>query len=230
MLLAAQGIAAHRRQKGQLRDAAKCLLEALPGDPKRKLRPEASSNAWRRQPADAALVCKLLRALCNSEPAWAEQALQHCLAWPKTYGLDAVIVPAAHKLLETPDLRKHAVVQQLAAAARQHLAARVSLPLAPPPNWRRAADVNCHCVHCKGLISFLKSDTDAVWRFKAKETERSHVAASIQGARCDVDCIIERKGSPHVLVCTKNQASFERRVKQRQEDLRHLQGLGKPGV
>jgi hypothetical protein len=45
------------------------------------------------------------------------------------------------------------------------------------------------------------------------------VAESIREAHADLDCVTEAKGSPHGLVCTKNSASHQRRVKQRQQDL-----------
>ena len=64
-----------------------------------------------------------------------------------------------------------------------------------------------------------------VWRFKAREADRRHVEDSIRQGRHDVDCSTERKGSPHVLVCTKNQASYERRVAQRRADLDDLTRL-----
>jgi hypothetical protein len=35
----------------------------------------------------------------------------------------------------------------------------------------------------------------------------------------------ERRGSPHTLVCTKNQASYERHVAQRKQDLTHIKTL-----
>lgn len=54
-----------------------------------------------------------------------------------------------------------------------------------------------------------------VWRFKAREADRRHVEDSIRQGRHDVDCCTERKGSPHGLVCTKNQVSCARRVAQR---------------
>ena len=41
----------------------------------------------------------------------------------------------------------------------------------------------------------------------------------LKKARSDVDTKTERRGSPHALVCTKNQASYERRVRQRKQDL-----------
>ena len=43
---------------------------------------------------------------------------------------------------------------------------------------------------------------------------------------CDLDLTTERRGSPHTLVATKNQASYERRSKQRRQDLEHVSALG----
>ena len=45
-------------------------------------------------------------------------------------------------------------------------------------------------------------------------------------ASCDLDLATEKRGSPHSLVATKNQASYERRVKQRQKDIEHVSALG----
>jgi hypothetical protein len=64
-----------------------------------------------------------------------------------------------------------------------------------------------------------------VWRLKAREADRRHVEDSIRQGWCDVDCSTERKGSPHVLVCTKNQTSYECRVAQRRADLDDLTRL-----
>ncbi len=86
--------------------------------------------------------------------------------------------------------------------------------------------MNCHCEHCQSLSRFLQSASQQVWRFKAREADRSHVEDSIRQGRHDVECITERKGSPHVLVCSKNQASYERRVTQRRADIDDLQRLG----
>ncbi|MGA7803682.1 hypothetical protein [Bradyrhizobium sp.] len=57
---------------------------------------------------------------------------------------------------------------------------------------------------------------------KAAEAARRHVQETIRNARCDVDAVTERRGSPLGLVCTKNQASYNRRMKQRQQDLENL--------
>jgi hypothetical protein len=42
---------------------------------------------------------------------------------------------------------------------------------------------------------------------------------TIKGAGCDVDMTTDRRGRPYSLVCTKNQASYERLSKQRKKDL-----------
>jgi hypothetical protein len=86
--------------------------------------------------------------------------------------------------------------------------------------------VTCRCEHCQGLARFLRSADQDVWRFKAREADRHHVEDSIRQGQLDVDCNTERKGSPHVLVCSKNQASYERRVAQRRADLDDLQLFG----
>lgn len=219
--------------RGELQGAAKALLDAMPGDP---ARPKAQADAWRRERADAAVVHDTLRALVNADRAdradrvdladLADQAVTHWLAWPKTYGLDTVIVPALRRLAERPALLNRPAGQRLRAAALAHLQARVSLDLAPPADWQRDAQMSCRCEHCQSLSRFLQSASQAVWRLKAREADRSHVEDSIRQGRHDVDCITERKGSPHVLVCSKNQASYERRVTQRRADQGDLQRLG----
>jgi hypothetical protein len=44
-------------------------------------------------------------------------------------------------------------------------------------------------------------------------------------AGCDLDTKIDKIGSPHTLVCVKNQASYKRRVVQRTEDLDNIKRL-----
>ena len=156
----------------------------------------------------------------------ADQAVSHWLACPKTYGLDTVIVPALRRLAERPAVLKRPAGQHLCAAALAHLQARVRLDLVPPGDWQRDAQAACRCEHCQGLSRFLQSASQDIWRFKAREGDRRHVEESIRQGHLDIDCTTERKGSPHVLVCSKNQASYERRVKQRRADLEDLARLG----
>jgi len=54
---------------------------------------------------------------------------------------------------------------------------------------------------------------------RAVEARRGHVEAVIRQAGSDLDVATDRNGRPYTLVCTKNQASQEQRVRQRQRDL-----------
>ncbi len=204
--------------------AATRLIEALPGDPAHAV-PRLS---WQDSPkVDASVVVDLLTALCAIDEALARRAADHLLAWPKTYGLDAVLVPATRTLLDTAAPSCAAAMGTLRTACLAHLRVRVAEPLAPPADWARRADFSCRCPRCSELARFLADPERRTWVFKAAEADRRHVEDTIKGARCDVDVTTDRRGRPYSLVCTKNQASYERRAKQRVEDIENLARLAK---
>ncbi|MDZ5455332.1 2OG-Fe(II) oxygenase [Azohydromonas lata] len=204
--------------------AARALLDALPGHPARA--PQPPANAWwRRQEISSDLIVDLVTALERIDATLAEQAVDHLLAWPKTYGLDAVILPAVRHLTSQAATRDTPGVQRLRAACVQHLRARTAEPLEPPTNWARAARLNCRCAHCTELAGFLRNPDEPSWILKAAEAVRAHVTSIVRHCRCDLDLVTQRRGSPYSLVCTKNQASYERREKQRREDLQDLERL-----
>ena len=60
---------------------------------------------------------------------------------------------------------------------------------------------------------------------KANEAGRNHVEETIKRAHCALDTATDRRGRPYSLVCTKNQASYERRVQQRKKDLANFKRL-----
>jgi hypothetical protein len=67
------------------------------------------------------------------------------------------------------------------------------------------------------------------WRLKAAEPKRRHVEDSIRTHRCDVDTHTDAVGRPYTLVCTKNQASYARRLEQRKKDLANRERLSGSG-
>jgi hypothetical protein len=119
-------------------------------------------------------------------------------------------------------MRGAAAVERLRAACVAHLRARAAEPLAPPADWRRAATLPCGCRNCTELARFLADPERQTWTLKAAEAERSHVEDSIRQAQADLDLTTDRRGRPYSLVCTKNQASYERRARQRRQDLKDL--------
>jgi hypothetical protein len=170
----------------------------------------------------SSFVVDLFDAVGRVNEELAVRAADHVLAWPKTYGLDKVVVPGTRQLIESVMIRDTPAVQRLRIACRDHLRARVAEPLEVPRDWSRANDLACGCPHCVDLGRFLADPVRRIWTLKAAEGARGHVEETIRKARCDLDAVTDRRGRPYSLVCTKNQASYDRRMKQRQQDLENL--------
>jgi hypothetical protein len=207
------------QQKPALSDAAQALIKALPGDPQQA----SHISSWRRSKADSDSLIKLFSALENIDPALATQAADHIKQWPEAYDPDKILIPAVLALQENGLMT--AAVQALRAVCLQHLHTRTAQALAPPSDWTRNAKLRCDCSDCQQLSQFLADAEQANWAFKAVGDRRDHVESTIQQSRCDVDTQTDKKGRPYQLICTKNQASYERRARQREQDLGHLAQL-----
>lgn len=199
--------------------AGKALVLALPGDPAQVLQ---LGLAWQRQRIDVGSVVDIVSALSRIDAKLADSTVGHLLAWPKTYGMDAVILPAVRQLIEKTETRTLAAVQRLRAVCLEHVRARMALALEAPGDWTRAGAPGCQCHCCGELSQFLVNPSQRNWAFKANESDRRHVEDTIRRHGCDVDCSTDKRGRPYSLVCTKNQASYDRRVGQRKQDLEDL--------
>jgi hypothetical protein len=222
-LLARAAAACQAGDGAGLEGAAARLLKALPGDPARA----KPRSLWQSGPQmDARGVVTLLTGLSAINERLAEQAAEYILAWPETYGMDAVLVPAARRLFN-PGAQTPPALERLRTACLAHLQARIAEPLAPPADWRRDSALLCRCRLCTALARFLADPERDTWVLKAAEPDRSHVEQTIKQARCDVETTTDRRGRPYSLVCTKNQASYERRAKQRRKDLEDMKRLAR---
>lgn len=199
------------------------MIDALPGNPTK----QEQVSAWTRPaPVKPGFVVDLLAATSRIDAGLAARALEHMLAWPKTYKPDDVLVPAALAITKPEESRAWPAVMRLREASLDHLRRRIALPLEAPRDWTRTNPLKCTCGDCRGLGAFLTAADRQQWRLKAVQDRRTHVEQSVRNAACDLDLTTERRGSPHTLVATKNQASYERRAQQRRQDLEHLSTLG----
>jgi hypothetical protein len=222
-LLARAAAAWEPERTATLVGAATQLVEALPGDPAART---ALQEPWQRPSrVDPSVVVDLLTGLSLIAPTLAERSVDHILAWPKTYDHDAVLIPAARILVGADTTQGTAAIDRLQAACVAHLRARIAEPLSPPTDWQRASTLPCHCQHCAELARFLADPERQTWVLKAAEAARSHVEDSIRRAGSDLDMVTDRRGRPYSLVCGKNQASYDRRAKQRRQDLKDLARL-----
>ena len=208
---------------GDLEQIGVALIDALPGDPTMR---EQVGTWTRSTPVKPGFVVDLLTATSRIDAGLAAHAIEHLEAWPKTYEPDEVLVPAARAFAKLAESRAWPAVGRLREASLAHLRRRIALPLEAPRDWTRTNPLDCTCGDCRGLGAFLVASDQQQWRLKAVQDRRTHVEQSIRSAACDLDLTTERRGSPHTLVATKNQASYERRAKQRQEDLEHVSALG----
>ncbi|CCV08428.1 conserved hypothetical protein [Mesorhizobium metallidurans STM 2683] len=199
------------------------LIDVLPGDPARRVKLDPWARPASVQPG---FVVDLLTATSNIDAGLGARAIEHLLAWPRTYALDAVLVPAALAFTKRAESVAWPAVGRLREAALDHLRRRVALPLEAPRDWARINPLKCACDDCRALGAFLVDAHQEQWRMKAVQNRRTHVEESVRNAACDLDLSTERRGSPHTLVAVKNQASYQRRVKQRQHDLKHVSALG----
>src|SRR6516164_7608696 len=152
------------------------------------------TDAWRRGPGvEPGFIVDLLIALGQIDDALTGRAADHILAWPKTYGLDTVLVPAVRRLLGSSTIRGSAAVQRLRVVCLDHLRARIAQPLEAPQDWRRANALACSCRHCIELGRFLADPERRMWTFKAAEAERGHVEGTVTRARCDLDLTTDKR-------------------------------------
>ena len=208
---------------GDVAEIGAALTDVLPGDPAKP----AESAGWARPtPIRPRFVVDLLTATSRIDAGLATRAIEHLLAWPKTYKPDDILVPAALAFAKLAESATWPAVRRLREASLEHLRGRIALPLEAPRDWARTNPLKCTCADCRELGAFLLDPQQPQWRLKAIQHRRSHVEGSVGTDACDLDLTTERRGSPHALVATKNQATYERRAKQRRQDLEHLSTLG----
>jgi hypothetical protein len=220
--LLARAVVALADNPGRLAEAAKVLVGALPGG----VAQPVIYDSWSR-PTGVSPEClvDLFSALTRIEEAVASRAADHVLAWPKTYDLNTVLVPALCKLAKEAAINRSGAVERLRVVCLEHLRDRVAEPLEEPQDWSRASALACNCVNCRELSRFLSDPVAKTWNFKAATSDRGHVEQVIKSANCDLDVSTETRGRPYSLVCKKNLASYKRRVRQRERDQVDLQIL-----
>lgn len=209
-------------QSAPTRAAARAGVEAwvkrLPGFP------AAAPALPSPSPTTATLLLRLLAALGDDalEMATVTRVLDQLDVW----ALDRVLIPAVLAVDTEPGMRGRPGYELVRVVCIGHLNARVAADLSPPTDLRREAKLACSCAICTEVSGFLRSPTQATWDLRAAERDRRHVEQHLLHAGADVAFHTVRQGSPHTLRVTKTQASYERRVVQRREDLATLARLG----
>ena len=159
-------------------------------------------------------LLQILRSL--GDHAQLQRLVEMVRANPKRFPLETVQVPVLKTAITAwrkHDLATPALVQNWLLAVQQELQAATSQEPQPPSDWARPNDIECKCKFCQELKTILGDPTSKVGRIRAAENYRSHVLESVRKHNSDVTHGLEKIGSPHVLVLTKTDGSFQRRLK-----------------
>jgi hypothetical protein len=177
------------------------------------------------------VVEPLVRGICSvGAQSDLKRLLTQIAAKPKQYDLHCVLIPAVNGLsgdqnfVASSKLAEIAV-RELRQFCIDQLTQRTARQPEPPRNWKRSAALNCDCEDCQELAQFLKDNDVQVHRFPRRKELRHHLHQQIDHLRIDCAHVTERRGRPYTLVCTKNQASFERALKQYKTDCNLLMEL-----
>jgi hypothetical protein len=219
------GTARPRKNEGW-KELSERLAQALAGSLE-TIDGKRSSYDWRSKEVDRAKVLAgLVRGLIAAEQdAVLSRILEHALAKPKVYPLTDAHMKALEAL--RPWLKKNlkkpsAALAAWLAACRGQLEALTASAPREPADFRRKAAIDCKCADCTELKRFLQDPRESVHRFSAREDRRRHLEYTIRENECDLDFKTERRGSPYTLVCTKNTASHQKRLKTYHQDQEYL--------
>jgi hypothetical protein len=188
---------------------------------------KADPNDWyAREVNRAEVLAGLARALIASDqPELLSRVVDHALAAPKKYPLHTAHIPALESL--QPWLKKNLkkrpeALARWAASCREQLESLTAQAPQEPTDFRRDDPIMCKCADCAELKRFLKDPAESVHRFSMRQDRRSHLEHNIRDFKVDLDLRTERQRSPHTLVCTKNKASYQAKLKKYHQDQKHL--------
>ncbi len=221
---AAQGddVADARKTTAQL---AECTVAALEMTDDQK-----GTDDWRMNRVERhRLLARLARALLAAElDGLLSQVVEHAFNHPNKYDVRRVHMQALTRLgpwLTENLKRRSPALKQWIAGARQRLELLTTAAPQPPADFRRDAKVDCDCKDCAELNKFLIDSRQHERGFQMAQGRRNHLESNIRSYHCDLDCTTDKRPRPQILVCTKNIASHERRVKEYHENLVHLTTL-----
>ena len=144
---------------------------------------------------------------------------------PQTITPERTIPAALEALFQEDRVTGAAAYLTLWRHAVDSLLARSAKPPEEPQHWAIGAGVRCNCELCARLKAFCKDPAAQVGRFPLRKELRKHLHRQIDRHQLDMFHVTERRGKPYALICTKNRASHERRLKEYAKDIEWMRSL-----
>jgi len=149
-------------------------------------------------------------------------AAEKIAARPEVYRPVTLVVPAIERICARRGQQTAAVdssVRRLWTSAAEFLLQCSEIPPKPPLDWRLSVELSCSCPDCRELQTFAHDPAERLHRFRVKKERRRHLHNMIDGHRLDMTHVTDRAGSPQTLVCKKDRRTFDRRMKQYQDEI-----------
>ena len=144
---------------------------------------------------------------------------------PQVVTPDRMIPAALDQLRRQKGLPGAAAYALLWRHAVASLLARSAMAPEAPRDWTIASEIDCDCEHCAKLRAFSKDPAARTKRFPLRKDLRKHLHRIIDGHRLDMSHVTQRRGRPFTLVCTKNRASYRRRLTEYGKDVSWMGSL-----
>lgn len=163
---------------------------------------------------------------------WRAEAMDDLLSvtevlenFPVSASLDREVPKALVELQKVGGIVSSDAYSSLWRASARYLLDRSGTLPEPPKDWKISFNISCRCPHCNALRKFCENPEQSVARFPLRKDLRAHLHQKIDAKRLDLSHVTERKGRPFTLVCTKNRATYKRRLKQYAKDIHYMNSL-----
>ena len=144
---------------------------------------------------------------------------------PVHYPVLETLGPAVVDFYKTAEVKNEGSIQEILTCCISQLEIAVHKVIETPTTSARSVKFTCSCIDCVELIRFLKHPTETQHQFKMNVSRRQHLHQQLDSGRADVTHKTEVTGTPHTLIVTKTNASYENNLKKRQQEKALLASL-----
>ena len=137
-------------------------------------------------------------------------------AKPVRYPVLETLGPATIDFYKSTKVEKDGPLQVVLTYCISQLEASLHKVVAAPTTNTKKVKFTCSCKDCVGLKRFLKHPTEVQHQFKVSKGRRQHLRQQLHGSRADATYVTDKPEDSHTLVVTKNNASYERKLKKHQ--------------
>lgn len=197
------------------RDARPETFDWEPDEHLRPLGPQFVANLLQ------GLQCFESGTLCGTAAAKIASRLE-------TFSPVGLIVPAIEQICSGRRQKTAAGYSSVAllwTSVAEFLLRRSETPPKPPSDWRLNVELSCSCPDCQELQCFARDPAERVHRFRVRKERRRHLHSAIDRYRLDMTHVTDRVGSPQTLVCRKDRRTFDRQMKQYQDEIAAMRTL-----